>query len=103
MIIRLISDVAVVIQLPDTFMVSSYRCDLAMGHEFPPGNWKRTDEVVALPLNKQRGKQADMRSHEAVITAHPFEQFAIIGQFLDRCFGVHFKPPSNSLLMSSCL
>ena len=103
MVIRLVADVAIVVQLPDAFVVSCNRCDFAMGHQVSPGDRKRTDKVVTLPLDKQRSKQADVGSHKAVIATHPFEQLTVIGQFLYWCFRIHFKPPSSSLLMSSCL
>ena len=63
MVIWLITDVAVVVQLPDAFVVSRYRCDLAMRHQLPPGDGKRAGEIVALPLDKECRKQTDMRSH----------------------------------------
>ena len=103
MIIWLVSDVAVIVQLPDTFMISSNGCDLAMRHQFPAGNRKWADKTVTLPLDKERGKQADMRCQKPVIATHAFEQPAMISKFLHRGFGIHFKPPSRSLFMSSCL
>ncbi|WP_457132907.1 hypothetical protein [Mucilaginibacter sp. UYNi724] len=78
---RLIADVAVLVEFPDALVVSGSGRDLAVSHKFFAGNCKRTVKTIALPLDKERRKQADMSCQYTVIFAHPFDQTTIGGQF----------------------
>ena len=67
---RLILDVAQIMQIPKTFMVSGHRTDFADAHNFVSGNTNWISEPVYVPKLEQGDVQTYMRWIEHFILGH---------------------------------
>jgi len=52
----IITDITKFVQFPDALVISRYRCDPGISHQFFTGHRKGTDKFIPLPLDKQSGK-----------------------------------------------